>query len=56
MKKQYTTPQLKVVNVNSSAIICASAGFGDGTTDTMHAKEYDDFSDEGDNLLDFWDE
>ena len=51
MKKQYTTPQLKVVGVNASAMICVS--FGDGTTDTMYGKQRDDFSGDEDNL---WEE
>ena len=53
MKKQYTTPQLKVVGVNTSAIICASVDFGNGTTDTMYGKQRDDFSGDEDNL---WEE
>ncbi len=52
MKKQYTTPELKVVNVKSFAMISASAGFGDGNTDTMHAKWRDGFDDEEDDLGD----
>lgn len=51
MKKQYTTPQLKVVGVNTSAIICVS--FGDGTTDIMYVKQRDGFDEDEDNL---WDE
>ena len=51
MKKQYTPPQLKVVGVNTSAIICVS--FGDGTTDTMYGKQRDNFSGDEDNL---WEE
>lgn len=44
MKKQYTAPKVEVINVDSSEIICTS--FGDGTTDTMHAKDYDIFFEE----------
>ena len=51
MKKQYTTPQLKVVGVNASAIICVS--FGNGTTNTMYGKQRDNFSGDEDNL---WEE
>ncbi|MCQ2094700.1 MAG: hypothetical protein MJY81_06885 [Bacteroidaceae bacterium] len=50
MKKQYTTPELKVVNVDTSAITCVS--FGDGTTDTMYGKQCDGFDDEEDDLGD----
>ncbi len=53
MKKHYTNPTLTVVNVNSSAIICASVDFGNGTTDTMYGKQRDDFSDDEYNL---WEE
>lgn len=36
MKKQYTTPEVKIFKVNPSEIICTSAGFGSGSTDVMH--------------------
>ena len=49
MKKQYTTPQLKVVGVNSFAMICTSVGFGNGTIDTMYGKGRDGFDDEEDD-------
>ena len=39
MKKQYTNPKLKVVKVRPSAMICVSAGFGHGYTDTMYGKQ-----------------
>ncbi|MBQ0021332.1 MAG: hypothetical protein KBT39_12530 [Bacteroidales bacterium] len=52
MKKQYTTPEVNVVKVNPTEIICTSASFGDGDTPIMHAKgrrgfDFDD---------DLWDE
>ena len=49
MKKQYTTPKLKVVGVNSFAMICASVGFGNGGTDIMYGKGRDGFDDEEDD-------
>lgn len=55
MKKQYTTPEVNVVKVNPSEIICTSLGFGDGDTAVMHARGRGDliFDDEDDLL---WDE
>ena len=53
MKKQYTTPQLKVVGVNASAMICASVDFGNGTIDTMYGKQRNKFSGDEDCL---WEE
>lgn len=38
MKKQYTTPEVKIFKLNPSEIVCASAGFGSGGTDVMHTK------------------
>ena len=52
MKKQYTTPELKVVKVNPSAFICVSASFGDGNTDIMHAKQDNMYFEEEDYLED----
>lgn len=51
MKKQYTAPEVNVVKVNPSDIICTSVGFGDGDTPIMHAKGRGDFGIE-DDLLD----
>jgi len=41
MKKTYIIPSVKVHNVKVSAIICTSpkASIGNGTTDTMEARE-----------------
>lgn len=50
MKKQYTTPKMKVINAPSADIICTSTGFGDGTTDTMHSKGIYGLDDEDDLL------
>ena len=44
MKKQYTNPKMKVVNVRPSTIICVS--FGTDTTDIMYGKERNGFSDD----------
>lgn len=52
MKKQYTTPEVEVVKVYPSEIICTSVGFGDGDTHIMHAKGRGDF----DFDEDLWDE
>lgn len=38
MKKTYNAPEISVVNIDSSEIICNSVYFGEGTTDDMHAK------------------
>lgn len=54
MKKQYTTPEVNVVKVKPSEIICTSLGFGDGDTPVMHAKQHSVIFDEEDDLL--WDE
>lgn len=53
MKKQYKKPESKVVKLDSSSIVCVSTGFGDGTTDVMHAKRHYVFEDDEDDL---WDE
>ena len=55
MKKQYTAPEMEIIKVNSSEIICTSLGFGDGDTPVMHARGRGDliFDDEDDLL---WDE
>lgn len=37
MKKQYTTPEMNIVNINL-AIICVS--FGEGETPIMHTQRY----------------
>ncbi|MCQ2213922.1 MAG: hypothetical protein MJZ36_09810 [Bacteroidaceae bacterium] len=50
MKKQYTAPEIMIIDIDSSDIICASAGFGSGETEDMHAKDFN-FDDE--NLLFF---
>ena len=47
MKKQYTNPKMKVVNVRPSSIICESPlSFGSGSTGTMYGKERNGFSDD----------
>lgn len=38
MKKKYNAPEISVVNIDSSEIICVSAGFGGEETNDMHAK------------------
>lgn len=55
MKKQYTTPEVNVVKVKPSEIICTSVSFGDGETTIMRARGRGDliFDDEDDLL---WDE
>lgn len=50
MKKQYTAPEVEILKVNSSEIICTSVGFGDGETTIMHARQHDIFFDEEDDL------
>lgn len=50
MKKQYKNPQVKVVNINPSHIICTSPTFGDGDTNVMHAKGRRLLQDEEDDL------
>lgn len=52
MKKQYKKPESKVVKLDSSSIICVSAGFGDGVTYDMHAKRHYLFEDDEDELCD----
>ena len=52
MKKQYTTPEVEILKVNSPEIICTSASFGDGDTSIMHAKGQEDFDFDDD----IWDE
>lgn len=46
MKKQYTTPESEIFAMIDEELICASARFGEGTTDVMHSKQRDIFSDE----------
>ena len=47
MKKQYTNPKFKAVNVRPSSIICASQlGFGTEKTSVMYGKERNGFSDD----------
>lgn len=41
MKKQYIAPKAEIFNVNSSEIVCASTGFGEGGVHGMHAKDND---------------
>ncbi|MCQ2222896.1 MAG: hypothetical protein MJZ35_03795 [Bacteroidaceae bacterium] len=43
MKKQYTKPQVKVFKIDTTVLICTSpgVGFGDGDTDFMNAKRFD---------------
>ena len=52
MKKSYNAPIIEVVNVEDSNMICASASFGEGTTNTMNAPQVD-FDDVIDNLGEF---
>lgn len=47
MKKQYTTPEMKVVNLNPTDIICTSVSFGGGSTNSMNSR--DSFFDENDD-------
>lgn len=42
MKQQYKNPEVKVIKIDSSSIVCVSSSFGDGDTNVMHAKEYID--------------
>lgn len=54
MKKQYTAPEVELLKVNSSEIICTSVGFGDGNTSIMHSRQRDfSFDDEEEGM---WDE
>lgn len=53
MKKRYTVPMAKVINLNLSEIICTSASFGEGETNTMHANQREEIFGEGGHL---WDE
>ena len=57
MKKQYTNPKMKVVNVRPSSIICGSPlSFGNGTTDTMYGKQRNGFSDDEEAEGGLWNE
>lgn len=49
MKKIYTTPEIKLINVNPLEIICVSGRFGDGDTDVMHSKQQTGFFDDEDD-------
>lgn len=42
MKKQYAKPHVRVAKVDTTKLVCTSpgAGFGDGDTDVMHAKQH----------------
>lgn len=54
MKKQYIAPEVELLKVNSSEIICTSVGFGDGNTSIMHSRQRDfSFDDEEEGM---WDE
>ena len=57
MKKQYTTPEIKVVNIDAIDIICASVDFGMGSTNIMNARDVD-FDNDYDGLDQglMWDE
>ena len=47
MKKQYTNPKFKAVNVRTSSIICASPlGFGTEKTSVMYGKQRGGFEEE----------
>lgn len=39
MKKLYMAPMVEVMKTQANSIICVSASFGDGETDTMHSRE-----------------
>lgn len=49
-KKTYKKPSSKVLKIDDTSPICASASFGEGTTDIMHAKQRGTVSDEEDDL------
>lgn len=54
MKKRYTKPQVNVVKIDSTELICTSpgVGFDDGDTSVMHAKRVDNSFFEEDDLSD----
>lgn len=52
MKKQYSTPNMTIVNINSSDIICTSLGFGNGETNTMNSRGFGEFLDDEDDIWD----
>lgn len=49
MKKQYTTPNMKAINICPSEILCVS--FGTDTTDTMHSNKREDFSEDNTDFI-----
>lgn len=40
MKKQYSIPEMKIVNLDQADVICTSIGFGNGTTSNMRSREF----------------
>lgn len=48
MRKEYTSPEINVVNINPSNRICVSAGFGKGYTPIMHVRRRGRFIDDED--------
>lgn len=51
MKKHYTTPEVEIIKVNSSEIICTSVGFGEGDTPIMYSRGRGDFDFEDEDGL-----